>query len=371
MMTQNATPILSARNLVVHRDGKRVLNISDIQVEESKTLAIIGSNGAGKSTLMLALVTLLKRTAGELYFRDMLLSKRNTAAFRRKIALVLQDPLLLDATVYKNVAMGLRFRGLPAKEIVPKVTYWLEKLGIAHLKDRSARQLSNGETQRVSLARAFALDPEILLLDEPFRALDARTRSQILEDFQVLLANSTLTTLFVTHDMNEALLLGDRIAVILDGELRQMGTPEEIFNSPVDVEVGSLVGVDTIFSGKIIASNNENLTVDVCGLEIIALGTGFIGQEVLLLLRPEDITLWTEAALPLSSARNCLTGNISRILPQGPLMKVVIECRGQFNPNCLQVTSLITRSAAQDMHLLPGKEVTLTFKASAIHLIKR
>jgi tungstate transport system ATP-binding protein len=364
-------PVLEVRDLLIRRNGKEVLKINHFAVNRGETLAIIGPNGSGKSTLLLALARILKIAQGEIYFQGSILNDRDLLGYRRKISLVLQDPLLLDTSVFNNVATGLRFRGVSRKKIKSQVHSWLKQLGIAHLKDRSSRQLSGGEAQRVNLARAFILKPHILMLDEPFRALDSPTRGKLLEDFQTLLAETETTVLCVTHDMDEALLLGDRIAVIIDGELRQIGTPEQVFNSPRDVEVAGLVGVDTVMTGRVIKSEGGQVILDVCGIQIEAIGKARIGQDTLLLLRPEDVTLWMDHDLPISSARNCLMGEVTRIIPQGPLVRVVVQCHGHNSHQCVQVTALITRASARQMELETNKQISLTFKASAIHLIPR
>jgi tungstate transport system ATP-binding protein len=152
-----------------------VLEIEQLEVQTGEVLAIVGPNGAGKSTLFLALARLLKTQGGEIFFDGRSLGELNLLSYRRKIALVLQEALLLDASVKENVALGLKFRGLPTHEIEQRVSLWLKRLNIAHLEERPARRLSGGEAQRVSLARAFVLQPELLLLDEPFTSLDSPT----------------------------------------------------------------------------------------------------------------------------------------------------------------------------------------------------
>jgi tungstate transport system ATP-binding protein len=143
----------------------------------------------------------------------------------------LEDPLLFDTSVYENVASGLHFRGLPKKEIQPRVETWLERLGIPHLSKRRASEISGGEGQRVSLARALVLEPELLLLDEPFGALDPPTRSRLLDDLGRILPESGTTTIFITHNLGEARRLAGRMAVIMEGRLRGTGTPEEMLRA--------------------------------------------------------------------------------------------------------------------------------------------
>jgi tungstate transport system ATP-binding protein len=364
-------PILEVRDLIVHRNGKQVLNIDHLVLNKGETLAIIGPNGAGKSTLLLALARILKNGHGQIWFQGSNLKDYGELDYRRQISLVLQDPLLLDTTVFNNVATGLRFRNISRDIVKINVHRRMAQLGITDLADRSSRQLSGGEAQRVSLARALAINPQVLMLDEPFRALDAPTRTRILDDFQTLLVETEMSVLFVTHIMDEALLLGDRIAVILNGNLRQIGTPEDVFNSPMDIEIAELVGMETIMTGRVIDSKGSLVILDVCGIQIEAVGTARLGQENLLLLRPEDVTLWEGHDLPISSARNCLKGKVTRMILEGPLVRVIVECQGINSTQCVQVVALITKTSANEMDLGINKVISLTFKASAVHLIPR
>jgi tungstate transport system ATP-binding protein len=341
-----------------------VLAIDRLAVAPGEVLAVIGPNGAGKSTLLLALALLLVPDRGRVRFRGRPADADGALTHRRRIGLVLQDPLLLDTTVFDNVAAGLRFRGLPRAEIAARVGEWLARLGIAALARRPARALSGGEAQRVSLARAFALRPEVLLLDEAFNALDAPTRARLLDDLQGLLAATGVTTVFVTHERDEALLLGHRVAVLLAGRLRQVGPPEQVFGAPADEEVAAFVGVETVVPGRVAAAHEGRIVVEADGLAIEAVGTLAVGRRVLVCLRPEHVTLWAGAAAPASSARNALGGRVERLRPQGGLLRVEVDCG-------VPIVALITRASALDMDLAAGRTVTVTFKASAVHVIPR
>lgn len=235
-------PLVEIHNLLVQRGDVPALWLDHLSLFEGDVLAVVGPNGAGKSTLLLTLARLLKPERGEIRFNGRLVTQEPDIAYRRRIALVMQDPLLFDASVFDNVAVGLRFRGQSKREIHPKVEAWLERLDIAHLAKRRANQLSGGEAQRVSLARALVLEPQLLLLDEPFSALDPPTRSRLLEEMGTLLAQISAATVFVTHDLGEAVQLNGRIAVIAGNRLRQVGTPEEVFGAPVDEEVAAFIG---------------------------------------------------------------------------------------------------------------------------------
>jgi tungstate transport system ATP-binding protein len=244
------------------------------------------------------------------------------------------------------------------------VDEWLERLGIAHLRHRPARRLSAGEAQRVSLARAFAIQPDLLLLDEPFSALDAPSRAQLLEDFQALVATTPVTVVFVTHDLGEALMLGERVAVLLEGRLRQVGPPEEVFSTPADPQVAAFVGVETVIPGRVETARDGLLQVKCGELRLRARGHAASGQRVWFCLRPEEVTLVTCDDQPGHSAANCLQGKVQRTLPHGPMVKVVLDCG-------FPLVALVSHTAARRMGLSPGKKVTATFQASAVHLIPR
>jgi len=356
------TALFEIHDLLIHRQGQPVLSIDRLAVEEGEILAVIGPNGAGKSTLLLALARLLQPTIGQILFRGQPIPHDLT--YRRRIALVLQDPLLLNTSVYNNVAAGLRFRRLPRIAIDNRVRDWLTRLGIDALRDRPAPRLSGGEAQRASLARALVLQPELLLLDEPFGALDAPTRARLIDDLQVLLKSTATTTVFVTHDQDEAMLLGDRVAVLLEGRLRQIGTPEAIFSAPADAEVAAFVGVETVIAGRVTQAQEGLLTIQAHGFTLEAVGDFSAGRSVLFCLRPEDVTLWAEAGMGKGSARNQLTGKITRMTLQGPLVRIIVDCG-------FPLVSLVTRASAKQMGLGEGQPVTATFKASAVHLIPR
>lgn len=364
------TPVLEVNDLVVKRDGRVILNIDHLDVNQGEVLAVIGPNGSGKSTLLLALSRLLETANGQINFKGQPVEEIKELDYRRQIALVLQAPLLLDKSVFDNVAEGLRFRRLARGEVQRRVEGWLEKLDISHLSKRRASKLSGGEAQRVSLARAFAIQPQVLLLDEPFSALDAPTRTHLLEDFQALLAATSITTIFITHDLDEALFLGERAAVLLDGHLRQVGPPQKVFSAPADPAVAAFVGVETVIAGRVVDSLGGQIAIQADGLQLDAIGEVAVGREVLACLRPEDITLLpcesngSGDPSPISSARNRLQGRIQRLVPQGPLVKVVIDCG-------FPVVALITRTSAEEMGLVEEKPVYASFKASVVHLIPR
>ncbi|GAB4475760.1 MAG: hypothetical protein Kow0088_12960 [Anaerolineales bacterium] len=233
--------LIEAVDLSLWRGKQEVLRVSALTVRENEVLAIVGPNGAGKSTLLLALSGVIRPKQGHLVFAGRPLADWKELEYRRQIALVLQEPLLFDRSVIENVTLGLRFRGIRKQTAEEMALSWLERLQIAHLAKRRAISLSGGEAQRVSLARAFVLQPQLLLLDEPFSALDPPTRTTLLNDLKPLLKEHQFTTIFVTHHLGEAAFLGDRIAILSEGEVKQVGRLDQIREQPVNRTVAEFV----------------------------------------------------------------------------------------------------------------------------------
>lgn len=233
--------LIEIRDLVVERGNRTALTVQSLDIQTGEMLALVGPNGAGKSTLLLALAHLLPMQGGEIRFADRALREWNPLEYRRRLSFVFQDPLLLDLSVADNVALGLKFRGVEMQEVARRTGDWLRLLGIETLAKRRAGELSGGEAHRVSLARALVLDPQLLLLDEPFAALDPPTRARLIDDLSVLLASDHRTTIFVTHDLKEAARLAHRIGIIVGGKLRQVGTARQIKLHPADAEVADFL----------------------------------------------------------------------------------------------------------------------------------
>ena len=239
-VTAARTPHVQVCDLVIQRGGREILRIDRLTIRRGEILVLVGPNGAGKSTLMTTLALIERPAAGTIELDGAPVDWRNGAlAARRRLAIVFQEPLLFDTTVTENVATGLKLRGVSRREQAPRVRHWLERFGIGQLAGRQARTLSGGEAQRVSLARALVLEPELLLLDEPFAALDGPTREALADDLLPLLRETATTTVMVTHDRGEAQELGDRLGVILDGQLAQLDTPERVLAAPASDAVAA------------------------------------------------------------------------------------------------------------------------------------
>lgn len=360
-----SVPILEAKNLKVERGRALLLDIPSLSVEKGESLALIGPNGAGKTTLLQTLSFLSRLYQGEIFFKGHRVdSDQSVFEYRRKLAMVFQEPLLFDTTVFNNVASGLKIRGMRKGEIRDKVMEQLDWFGIGHLSNRSAKTLSGGEAQRTSLARAFAIQPEILLLDEPFASLDPPTRESLIEDLEHILYQTRTTTIFATHDRLEALSLSDRVAVMNNGMIQQIGPPEEVMNYPVTEFVASFVGVETILAGKVTKKNGGTFVASISGKEVEAVGEVRLGEPVVLCIQPENVTLSTLPLREATSARNVFGGRIVKIAPLGPYQKVHLDCG-------FPLVAFVTRHSVDDLSLAEGKEVRASFKATAIHVVRK
>jgi tungstate transport system ATP-binding protein len=214
---------LSVTELRVIVGDKTILAIDSLSLEPGEVLAVVGPNGAGKSTLLQVLGLLREPDTGVVRMDGQVIGNGNRLAARRRLAMVFQDALLLDMSVRNNIEIPLRIRGISRKEASVEARKWMERMGILHLARQRARSLSGGEAQRTSLARALALNPEILLMDEPFSALDYPTRNTLLSDIAGILHTSGMTAVFVTHDFSEIPALTREVAVLYEGKIVKKG----------------------------------------------------------------------------------------------------------------------------------------------------
>ena len=273
-MSDGATPVIALAGVRVAHGARAVLDVPALAVQAGETLGVMGPNGAGKSTLLRVLGLLEPPATGTVRFRGEVVTPAQGLPVRRRMASVFQEPLLADATVFDNAAMGLRFRGVPRADARPRVHAWLERFGIGALGDRQARTLSGGEAQRVALARALVVEPELLLLDEPFAALDQPTRESLIQDLRGVLRADRVTTVLVTHHRGEALALGDRLAVLIGGCILQVGPAAQVFQAPDSEEVARFVGLETILAGRVRERRDGRILVDAEGhaFEVAAAG---------------------------------------------------------------------------------------------------
>jgi tungstate transport system ATP-binding protein len=218
-MESTVAPVLRLCDVTVRYGDHLVLDVLDFAVAPGEVVAIMGPNGAGKSTLLHVAALLQRLVTGAVWIEGERATPRNTRRLRRRTAMVMQDPLLFAVSVLANVASGLRFRGVRTPEAERRARTWLAQFGVDHLATHNARTLSGGEAQRVSLARAFAVEPALLLLDEPFAALDPATRSSLLPELASRLRDTQTAAVIVTHDAADTRVLADRRLLLTNGRI--------------------------------------------------------------------------------------------------------------------------------------------------------
>jgi tungstate transport system ATP-binding protein len=239
----------------------------------------------------------------------------------------------------------------------------LELFGISHLSTRSACKISGGEAQRTSLARAFATDPELIFLDEPFASLDPPTKEAIIEDLGRVMRARHTTAIMATHDRMDALRLSRRIAVMDGGRIVQIGTPSSVMHQPVNETVAVFVGIETILAGEVRGSSGGVLEVGINHQSIYATGAFSPGEQVMCFIRPESVMIFPSDYAVGSSARNVFPGTVTMIQPIGLLFRIQIDCG-------FSITAHVTQQAMGDLHIKTGMCMVALFKATAVHVIR-
>ena len=341
----------------------------NLEVTPGEYFVILGPTGAGKTVLLETIAGLHFPRRGRVLLNGE--DVTHVPPERRSIGFVYQDYALFPhLSVAENIAFGLRLRGMGQKTVAQRVDEISRRLSLHSLLQRRPETLSGGEAQRVALARALAIEPSILLLDEPLSALDPETREGLQRELARLHRELGTTTVHVTHDFEEAVALANRIAVMSQGQIVQVGSPEEIFRRPESEFVARFVGVRNIFRGEIFPGDG--------GYRWLALeGAGRQGLRIAVLtdlsgsvhasIRPEDIVLSRE---PLhSSMRNSFRGRVVGILDRGALIYVTVRVPPDGVPSgATDFVCAITRPSLEEMGLEEGGEVFISFKASAVHI---
>lgn len=260
----------------------KALDDININIKKGEFFTLLGPSGCGKTTLLRILAGFYQQEEGNLFFEDSHMN--NIPAHKRNIGMVFQNYAIFPhLTVFENVAYGLKARKIKKDEIKVKVTEALDMVELSHLKDRQPSQLSGGQQQRVALARAIVIHPGLLLMDEPLSNLDAKLRVKMREDIRNLQKSLNITTIYVTHDQEEALAVSDRIAVMSEGKVQQIGKPHEIYLSPVNKFVANFIGTTNFLDAEIeIIDSDKHATVFVEGAALktklfeSAYGKGYI-----------------------------------------------------------------------------------------------
>jgi sulfate/thiosulfate transport system ATP-binding protein len=283
----NKAIAVSVRNISKKFGSATVLEDINFDVQDGETIVLLGASGSGKTTILRVIAGLETPDSGEVVLHGK--NVTNLPARERGIGVIFQSYALFPKmSVERNIAFGLRLRKRPTKQINETVNRLIELVNLEEHRKKYPSQLSGGQQQRVAIARALAYEPEVLLFDEPFGALDAQIRTRLRREIRALLKQINVPSIFITHDQEEALELGDRIAVLNSGRLEQIGTPFEVYNKPATEYVATFVGAANLLLGVVRDRNFESENINI-ELED---GMSFKeGQSVKLVFRPEDVFL--------------------------------------------------------------------------------
>jgi molybdate/tungstate transport system ATP-binding protein len=334
------------------RLGSFVLPELDLTVEEGEYFVLLGPSGVGKTVLLEIVAGVLNPDAGKIRW-----SGRDITTLppeRRGFAIVYQDYALFPhMTVMRNIVYGLRAQGLPRAETLKRARTTAEPLGIEPLLDRMPETLSGGEQQRVALARALVVAPRLLLLDEPLSAVDLRTRRRLRSELKRIQQQTGTTFVHVTHDVVEAIMLGHRVGVMLDGRLHQIGTPEELVRRPSDRAVVDFLGMRNVFA---VTPGPEGY----CKTNGVRIHVGERPEPyVHIWIRPEEVLL-SQAPFE-SSARN----QFRCVVDDWEFEDVLVNVRVTIDN--LTINALVTYASFEALAIEPGTALYATFKASAVH----
>jgi spermidine/putrescine ABC transporter ATP-binding subunit len=286
-----------------------------LDIESGKFLTLLGPSGCGKSTTLRLIAGLITPDRGEVLIDGRAVT--DVPSHRRRVGMVFQNLALFPhMTVAQNVAFGLRMQGFGRTEREGQVRDGLALVKLSGLEDRLPRQLSGGQQQRVALARALVTRPTVLLLDEPFAALDRKLRLAMQDELRDLTRRTGTTAVFVTHDQDEALVLSDRIAVMNRGRIEQIDRPQAVFEQPCSAFVADFMGATNLFSGRIEARRGDLIEIALDGntLHLHAASPLAVGQAVHVAIRPEAIAL---SVPPAAGPTARLSGTIEHVVYQG------------------------------------------------------
>jgi molybdate transport system ATP-binding protein len=331
--------------------------VLQIPLDEARVTVLFGPSASGKTTLLRLLAGLERPDAGVIALAGATWFDSAAATDlppqKRRAAFLFQDYALFPhLTVAQNAAFAASQADAAAL---------LKRFGLAHLADRHPRSLSAGQQQRVALVRALASRPALLLLDEPLSALDAPTRARTRQELRSLLVESGVHSVVVTHDRTEAIALGDWMAVMVEGRIRQAGPVQDVFRHPADAQVAESAGVENVLPAAIVSRASGLAVVDVSGIHLEAVDRGEDGP-LFVCFRAEDVAI-TRDPPPVSSARNRLHGTVRSLVPHGPLVRVELDCG-------FPLVAFVTAQSAADMQLKPGDSVCGVVKTTALQLVR-
>lgn len=346
-------PLVEVRDVSL-RLGDFAVHEASLDIAKGEYFVLLGPTGAGKTVVLECVAGLHRPERGSIYVDGERVN--DMAPERRGLGYLPQDYALFPhLTVAQNIAFGLRIRRRPRADIERTVNRLATLLGITHLLQRGPGHLSGGERQRAALARALAIEPKVLLLDEPLSALDEQTRENLCVELRRVHGQLGTTTLHVSHNFEETLAVADRIGIIHQGRVRQIGTPDEVFRRPNSEFVARFVRSENVLRG-VARKSASGLAVAVEGHQFEA-SDGPEG-DVYLTVRPEDVVLSTPAD---AGGANSVIGRVATVVDKGALVRVEVEAG-------TMIVALVGRRSFQAAAIQPGDRVTASFEAESAHV---
>ena len=353
-------------NLQITDKGVVAVQEFNLEIKDKEFIVLVGPSGCGKSTTLRMIAGLEEISEGELYIGDRLVN--DVAPKDRDIAMVFQNYALYPhMTVYDNMAFALKLRHTPKDEIDKKVKEAAEILDITQYLGRKPKALSGGQRQRVAIGRAIVRNPQVMLMDEPLSNLDAKLRNQMRAEIIKLRERINTTFIYVTHDQTEAMTLGDRIVIMKDGFIQQIGTPQEVFSHPYNLFVAGFIGTPqmNMFDAKLVKNNGKyavqlgNLTVELSDEKQAALAKNNVAeQDVVLGVRPEHITL----------ADDGIDARVDVHEMMGSTVHLHVTAMGR---DVVLVVSTMDMTPAQIAALANGASVKFKFHGNVCHVFNK
>ena len=313
--------IVKLENFSKKYNAKEVIKNIDLEVYEGEFLTLLGSSGCGKTTILRSISGMDRPSTGRVYLDGVDVTDFDPPA--REVNTIFQNYALFPLmTIEDNVAFGLKMKKVPKDEIKRRVNEMLKLVHLEGYEKRKPKELSGGEQQRVSIVRGLINNPKVLLLDEPLSALDLKLRKKMQIELKQLQRKFNITFIYVTHDQDEALSMSDRIVVLKDGKIEQIGTPVEVYERPKTLYVADFLGESNVFKGKIISKNGKRCVVSLKkGLNISINSDEFkVDDEVNVIVRPENMKI-TRSERKV----NCLEGIIQEQVYDGACTKILVE----------------------------------------------
>ena len=340
--------IVKLENISVSFDGEKILDSLNLEIKDKEFITLLGPSGCGKTTTLRIIAGFLEQDEGDVFFEDKKLN--GVPAYKRQVNTIFQRYALFPhLNVYENVAFGLRVKKLSEKEIKLKVEEMLSLVNLRGFEKRRIDTLSGGQQQRVAIARAIANHPKVLLLDEPLAALDLKLRKDMQKELKRIQQQLGITFVFVTHDQEEALTMSDRVVVMNNGKIQQIGTPQDIYNEPENAFVADFIGESNIVDGVM----KRDCLVEFSGYIFECLDKGFDKDEAVdVVVRPEDVDI-------VMVESGMLKGVVTSVSFLGVHYEIIVDIGG-FKW-MIQTT---------DEHFV-GDKVGLFIEPDAIHLLRK